>query len=191
MFAAALRIVVVLLLCVHPARAQTAIPMLEYHDPSGFSIDHPAAWNVTRSAASGKAVIGRHAGDHLLLCNVDEARRREPLEISQPQLDQQLARGFQSPQWPQQLAGSRTVLAYEVRGVGDVPMGTIEWEATKGEQGRAAFARGVMLVRLMRHATWTAECAVISETRFLTDAYFRANADLLGRILSSVRFPES
>jgi hypothetical protein len=43
----------------------------------------------------------------------------------------------------------------------------------------------------MRHATWTAECAVISETRFLTDAYFRANADLLGRILSSVRFPES
>lgn len=172
------------------ARAEPVATLVRYVDPElEFSIDHPAGWRRQRMEGPTRLLLVAHAGQALALCRVEHAIHEPPLGVTQARLDRDLVKGFRSPSWPNQLAGKRDVLDYQVRSIGGVPMGAIDWESAGEEDGRPRFARGIKLFRMTPRALWSAECAAVALNRENAEAYFQARLDLFGRILGSVRFP--
>jgi hypothetical protein len=173
------------------AAAQPRYPleMVQYEEPgAGFWISYPKEWRREIPGGPTHLLIGEPPGEAFILCSVESAQSKERIRVPQPRLDRDLVEGFRSRAWPQQLAGKREVLDYQVRSVGGVPMGAIEWQSTEARAGRPAMARGIRLVRTTPAALWVAECSAIAYNREAAEAHFTLNLRLIGDILNSVRF---
>jgi hypothetical protein len=173
------------------AAAQPRYPleMVQYEEPgAGFWISYPKEWRREIPGGPTHLLIGEPPGEAFILCSVESAQSKERIRVPQPRLDRDLVEGFRSRAWPQQLAGKREVLDYQVRSVGGVPMGAIEWQSTEARAGRPAMARGIRLVRTTPAALWVAECSAIAYNREAAEAHFTMNLRLIGDILNSVRF---
>lgn len=173
------------------AAAQPRYPleMVQFEEPGGgFWISHPKEWRREIPGGPTHLMVGEPPGDAFILCTVESAQSKERMRVPQARLDRDLVEGFRSRAWPQQLAGKREVLDYQVRAVGGVPMGAIEWQSTEARAGRPAMARGIRLVRTTPAALWVAECSAIAYQREAAEAHFQLNLRLIGDILNSVRF---
>jgi hypothetical protein len=182
------------LLAAAPAAAQPAGALVPYVDlESGFRISHPKAWRREIPAKGPvRVVLGEPrgaAGNAFTLCSVEHVVPDKPLALAQRQVDQELVKGFRTRDWPQQLAGKRKVLDFQVREVGGVPMGAVEWDGTETREGRQDFARGIKMYRMTPASLWTAECTVIGLTKPAAEAHFDRGLELISEILDSVRFP--
>ena len=96
--------------------------------------------------------------------------------------------GFRTREWPEQLAGGRNVVDFQVRTVDGAPVGAIAWESLEERPDRL-FSEGLKLFRMTPGTLWSAECAAIAPGKDAASAYFAEHSELLGVILRSVRFP--
>jgi hypothetical protein len=173
------------------AAAQPRYPleMVQYEAPGGaFWISHPKEWRREIPGGPTHLMVGEPPAEAFILCTVESAQSKERMRVPQARLDRDLAEGFRSRDWPQKLAGKREVLDYQVRAVGGVPMGAIEWQSTETRAGRPAMARGIRLVRTTPAALWVAECSAIAYQRQAAEAHFQLSLRLIGDILGSVKF---
>lgn len=173
------------------AAAQPRYPleMVRYEAPgAGFWISHPKEWRRETPGGATHLMIGEPPSDAFILCTVESAQSKERMRVTQARLDRDLVEGFRSRAWPQKLAGKREVIDYQVREVGGVPMGAIEWHSAETRAGRPALARGIRLVRTTTAALWVAECSAIAYKREAAEAHFALNLRLIGDILNSVKF---
>jgi hypothetical protein len=185
------------LLVAAPARAQQkeqGPALVEYVDlQSGFRVAHPRGWRREVPAEGPvKLVLGEPRRDSsyaFTLCSIEHLIPAKPLPLPQARVDRELVNGFKNREWPQQLAGKRNVLDYQVRQVGAVPMGAVDWDSSETRNGRQDFARGIKLFRMTPASLWTVECAAVGLTKLATEGHFERNLALIAEILDSVSFP--
>ena len=172
------------------AQAQLPVEMIRYEDREArFSILHPANWRREQPGGPTKLLLGQPAGDSFILCSVEHAAHRIPLSATQSRLDRDLLSGFKTRDWPQELAGRRKVLDYQVREINGAPMGAVEWERADYGEGQEKFARGIKVFRFTPRGLWSAECAAVALSKPVAEAHFGFNLELIGEIIGSVRFP--
>lgn len=163
--------------------------MVRFQDTeAGFSIEVPAGWQVEQPAGATRLVFARRGPERMLLCSVERTPEPRLAGYAQKLLDEQLASGFRTRDWPDQLAGGRSVVDFRVRQVGGVPMGAIAWESAEARPD-GLFSEGIKVYRMAPGALWSAECAAIAPGKGAASAHFAEHGDLLGEILRSVRFP--
>ena len=174
-----------------PAQPQPRWEMVPHVDlESGFRVSYPRGWRREVPAKGPvKLVLGEPKANAFTLCSVEHSVPAKPLPLAQARVDQELVRGFKPRDWPQQLAGKRHVLDFQVREIGGVPMGAVDWDGTETRNGREDFARGIKVFRMTPASLWTAECVAIALTRPAANAYFEASLPLIAEILDSLRFP--
>ena len=179
-----------LLALLPPARAQMPLEMERYIDEARFSLVHPKGWRRERPASGPiRLIVGQPPGDAFVLCSVEHAAQKPPLNVTQMRLDRDLVNGFKTRDWPQELAGRRKVLTWQVRDIGGVPMGAVEWERADYGSAPEKFARGIKVFRITPRALWSAECASIALSNDVAEAHFRLHLDLIAEIVGSVQFP--
>ena len=155
---------------------------------SGVAIDHPAGWRVEQPGGATPLVFSRRDPDRMLLCSVERTPVPRFAAFTQKLLDEQMVAGFRTREWPEQLAGGRNVVDFQVRTVDGAPMGAIAWESLEERPDRL-FSEGLKLFRMTPGTLWSAECAAIAPGKDAASAYFAEHSELLGVILRSVRFP--